>query len=213
MIRSQTPELMDDPTVPQKDLDSFHADLTRLNRILGNTAHILELVRRSRPASVLDIGCGQGALLADLRDALGINVRGVDLRPGDPLENGVPVTVADATKDPLPPSDLALCLLVVHHLNESQVVDLIRNVGRHCNRFLIVDLVRHPLPLALFSIFMWPVVSRPVHLDGQQSIRRAYTPSELRALVVRAIQGTASTFTQWVSPIYGKQVIEITYRA
>ena len=56
-------------------------------------------------------------------------------------------------------------------------------------------------------------MSKPVHVDGIQSIRRAYTPDELRALVVRAISGTGSTFTQWVSPIYGKQTIEITYRA
>ena len=197
---------MDNPAVSQTELDAFHADLTRLNRILGNDAHIAKLVQRDMPGSVLDIGCGQGSLLAHLRDTLGVQVRGVELRLSNSSATGVLVTVADATQDPLPECDLALCLLMVHHLDEAQVVNLIRNVGRSCRRFLIVDLVRHPLPLALFTLFMWPLMSKPVHVDGMQSIRRAYTPDELRTLVVRAIAGTASTLYSVGQPNLRKAV-------
>ena len=202
---------MDNPGVSQDIVHSFHADLARLNRLLGNNKYVIDLLRRNPPGSVLDIGCGQGALLAEIRDTLGVVVKGVDLRASS-NGNGVVVQSADATRDPLPSSDLALCILTVHHLDENQVVELVRNVGKSCRRFVILDLVRHPLPLALFS-FLRPLMSRLVFVDGRQSIRRAYTAEELRGLVVRGIAGTGSTFEQWVSPIYGKQVIDISYRA
>ena len=156
MVRSTAPEVMDDPAVPQGVLDAFYADLTRLNSLLGNDKHVIQLIKRDLPRSVLDIGCGQGELLAKLRDTLGVQVRGVELRLTNSSANRVLITQADATVEPLPASDLAICLLTVHHLDETQVVDLIRNVQRSCRRFLIVDLVRHPLPLALFSLFMRP---------------------------------------------------------
>lgn len=213
MIRSQTPEFMDGPLIPQETVDDFHADLSRLGRILGNNREVVKLLRRNLPQSVLDVGCGQGTLLAEIRDTFGIAVKGVDLRPSLNGKNQVEILAADATRDPLPTSDLAVCILTVHHLDEEQVVKLVRNVGRSCSRFIILDLVRHRLPLVLFSIFLRPLISRLVFLDGQQSIRRAFTPEELRALVVKGIAGTSSTFRQSVSPIYGKQVIEISYRA
>jgi len=212
MVRSQTPELMDDPAFAQDLRDSFHTELARLNRILGNDNVVIERLRRNMPRRVLDIGCGQGALLAAVRDALGAQVVGIDLHGHHTNLHGVEILEADATINALPECDVAICVLTTHHLTEKQVVALIRNVRRSAQRFLIVDLVRHPLPIALFSVFMRPWINRLVYLDGLQSIRRAFTPRELRDLVVQAISGTNAVFEQWVSPIYGKQIIDIDFR-
>jgi len=212
MVRSQTPELMDDPAFAQDLRDSFHTELARLNRILGNDNVVIERLRRNMPRRVLDIGCGQGALLAAVRDALGAQVVGIDLHGHHTNLHGVEILEADATINALPECDVAICVLTTHHLTEKQVVALIRNVRRSAQRFLIVDLVRHPLPIALFSVFMRPWINRLVYLDGLQSIRRAFTPRELRELVVQAISGTNAVFEQWVSPVYGKQVIDIDFR-
>ncbi len=212
MIRSLTPELMDDAEFACDKREEFHAELARLNRLLGNNKLIFEKLRREVPARVMDIGCGEGALLADVRAAFGAEVTGVDLQdcPANPF--GVNIIVGDATKIPLPPSDVALSVLTIHHLSEEEVVALVKNVGRSAKRFVIVDLVRHRLPLTLFSIFMRPLLTQLVFSEGVQSIRRAYTPDELRALVVRGLTGTDAIFEQWVSPIYGKQIIDILYR-
>jgi len=50
-------------------------------------------------------------------------------------------------------------------------VALIRNVGRSCRRFILLDLVRHRLPLALFRLFVAPLASPIVAIDGRISIR------------------------------------------
>jgi len=203
---------MDDPEFARDLRQDFHAELARLNRLLGNNKLILERLRRNPPARVIDIGCGEGALLAEVRDAFGAEVTGVDLQacPGNPL--GVKIIVGDATCIPLPPSDVALSVLTIHHLTEEEVVALVKNVGCSSKRFVIVDLVRHRLPIALFSIFIRPLLNPLVFREGVQSIRRAYTADELRALVVRGLKGTEAIFEQWVSPIHGKQIIDIRYR-
>jgi SAM-dependent methyltransferase len=211
MVRSQTPELMDDPAFAQDMRESFHMELARLNRMLGNDKLVIDRLRRTPPKRVVDIGCGQGALLAAVRSATGAQVLGVDLH-GDPRKRyGVEILEADATVSKLPECDVAVSVLTMHHLTENQIVALIRNVRRSAKRFLIVDLVRHPLPLALFSVFVRPWIDRLVYLDGMQSIRRAFTPQELRALVVQGVSGTDAVFEQWVSPVYGKQIIDIDF--
>ncbi len=82
-----------------------------------------------------------------------------------------------------------------HHLTLEEIVALIRNVGRTCRRFVIQDLIRHPLPLVLFTVFLCPLIGREAAVDGRQSIRRAFTPAEFAEMVRTAIAGTRATFT------------------
>jgi SAM-dependent methyltransferase len=131
--------------------------------------------------SVLDLGCGQGALLQEIRRQLGVNVTGFDLRPA-PESSPVPILTGDAVVDPLPCADVALAVCLVHHLSEADIVRLIRNVSQSCERFILLDLVRHWLPLWLFGIFLRPFLCRINAADGLTSIRRSYTPRELRRL-------------------------------
>ena len=53
---------------------------------------------------------------------------------------------------------------------------------RECQRFLILDLVRHPVPLALFRVFVAPFLDRVNALDGATSVRRAFTAGEMREI-------------------------------
>jgi hypothetical protein len=98
-----------------------------------------------------------------------------------------------------------------HHLREPDLVRLIRNVGRSCRRFILLDLIRHPLPLALFRMFLAPVICPIDAEDGQRSIRRSYTPDELRDLTTRALAGTNARFRLSVSPLRLRQVLDISY--
>jgi SAM-dependent methyltransferase len=208
MVRSLEPEIMDGPDKPADVLRKFHADLRLIHWLMGNGEMIIRRLGGAR--SVIDIGCGDGELLALVRKRTGAEVSGVDLRRQP--ETKVPVVQADATRDRLPAADVAISSLVIHHLTEQQAIDLIRNVGRSCRRFVILDLVRHPLPLWLFTIFLCPMLSGIGAADGRQSIRRAFTGAEMRDLVLRAVDGTGATFEQWVSRFAARQVIDITYR-
>ncbi len=211
MIRSLDPELMDSPDVTGPILDKFHRDLNFVNRCLGTFPTIERFIRRDdRPVRrVLDIGCGGGALLEYLRRRLGVEVIGVDRKPPD--SPSVPIIAADAVTEPLPQADVAICCLTAHHLTPEENIALIRNVRRSCPRFIIQDLVRHPLPLVLFTLFLCPLIGREAAVDGRQSIRRAFTPEEFRELVRTAVAGTKATFTTDVSPFRSRQIIDIQF--
>lgn len=211
MVRSLTPEIMDGPDVSESMMRTFHRDLKLINTLLGNMSAIVDRLKRDPPRSVLDIGCGGGALLDRIRKDLGATVTGVDLRVPASDPYGISIVAADAARDPLPQADAAVSLLVLHHLSETQVLDVIRNVGRSCRRFVCLDLVRHPLPIVLYTAFVCPFVSRETALDGRQSIRRAFTPAELRSLTERALEGTTATFEHWVSSVNARQIVDITY--
>lgn len=206
---------MDSDNLPDVERAAFHRDLAFVHRVLGNVPSILGRIRgTARPVrSVIDIGCGDGAILAHIRDTVGAKVTGIDLRPPERDVHGIPILRCDATCEELPPADVAISILTLHHLTEEQVVNVIRNTARSCRRFICLDLVRHPLPFALFTLFIGPLIHKVAADDGRQSIRRAFKPGELRALVLRALEGTGATFEHEVSPYYARQIIDIQYES
>jgi 2-polyprenyl-3-methyl-5-hydroxy-6-metoxy-1,4-benzoquinol methylase len=213
MQRSLATEIMDDPGVPEHIWERFHRQLGFVHQFLGNHRAILEALRRdARPIRrVLDIGCGDGALLYKIHRALHVEVAGVDLRP--PAQNtfGVPIVAADATRDRLPEADVAVCITVVHHLREEDILALVRNARRSLRRLIILDLVRHWLPLALFRIFLYPFLNWTVAVDGVRSVRRAYTATELRAIIEHALAGSFARVEHTVTPLRSRQMIDISW--
>ncbi len=212
MRRSSVPEIMDNPDLPEEVIERVYRTLTRTHYFLGNTRAILDAVR-SDPLPVrrvMDIGCGAGGLLVHIRKSLRTDVIGVDLRP--PLRDSpVPIVQADAVRDRLPRSDIAIAVCVAHHLSEADLVGLIRNVGKSCRRFILLDLVRHRLPLILFRLAVSPWVNTINARDGDQSIRRSFTPDELSGLVRRALAGSGAHFGHSVAPLYMRQIVDISY--
>ena len=207
---SNVTELLEDPSLPEQVVADAYRDLARLHRWLGNTAAVLDRLRQCRASSVLDIGCGQGALLLEIRRKLGATVTGFDLRPA-PESSPVRILGGDATIDPLPRADAAIVVCLVHHLSPDDIVRLIRNVSRSCGRLIILDPVRHWLPLWLFRIFVGPFSRRINAADGVTSIRRSYTPRELRKLVNTAVEGTGARVRHTVAPFYIREVIDISW--
>jgi SAM-dependent methyltransferase len=213
--RDNATEILDADNVPEALARRAFRDLARIHWWLGDTHCVIRAIRGDpMPVRrILDVGCGMGSVLENVRRKLGVEAVGVDLKPRHSIYTDIPILQADAIRDSLPSADVAFSMHVGHHLSEDDLVNLIRNVGRFCRRFILLDLVRHPLPLSLFRFFVAPFVCRIVAHDGQQSIRRSYTPAELRRITAIALAGSGSSFRQSVSPVYARQVIDIVYRS
>jgi SAM-dependent methyltransferase len=213
MQRSFKEEILDGGGQLPETLKRAHRALSRTHSLLGNHAAILRALKLDGKAvrRVLDIGCGHGGLLEKVRRQMGADVLGVDLRPPEGGTGQFPILKLDAVREVLPRADVAVSVCMVHHLRDEELVEMIRNVGRTCRRFVILDLVRHSVPLALFSVFGPLCLPRVNVLDGRQSIRRAYTPEEFRAVVARAVAGTGASFRHVVGPLWIRQIADIRY--
>jgi SAM-dependent methyltransferase len=213
--RSFALEIIDNPDLPEELMREVHRDLTRTHRWLGNTAAIISALKRDPLPirRVLDIGCGNGGLLLEIRKKLKTDVIGVELRAPTSQLGSIPIVEANAVLSPLPNSDVAVAVCVAHHLSDSDSIELIRNVGRYCRRFVILDLVRHRLPLTLFRLAVCPLIHPVNAADGSRSIYRSYTPPEMGALVTRALEGTRARFRHSVAPLYMRQIVDISYNS
>jgi SAM-dependent methyltransferase len=205
-------EILDGCGVAEDVRKRCYADLARMHRWLGNHSAILNrLEDDSGPVGrVLDIGCSHGSLLKEIRAKLGAAVVGIDLMPPGSA-SGVMIVRGDAVRECLPAADVAVAVMLAHHLSADDLAALIRNVGRACRRFLILDPVRHWIPLLLFRVFVAPMVN-PINVhDGIRSVERAFTPRELRRIVADALAGTGAQFQHVVAPFYVRQIVDIRY--
>ena len=213
MIRENQLELLEFDGIPDNLVERAYKDLARIHNWLGDTRFIVDALRRDElPCrQILDVGCGTGLVAEEVGRKLGATVTGIDSRRFRAIATTVPILQRNALYDPLPDADVAFSMHLGHHLSEAELEQLILNVGRSCRRFILLDLVRHWLPLTLFRIFVAPLVCPIDAVDGQRSIRRSYTPNELRRITASAVAGTNSTFHLHVARFYNRQVIDISY--
>jgi SAM-dependent methyltransferase len=206
-------EILDQDGLPDALVERAYRDLAKIHHWLGDTRHIVHIIRQDvlPIRRIMDVGCGTGVILAEVGRKLGVEVVGADIKSHPKIAAAIPIVMADARHQPLPFADIAFSMHLGHHLSELDLMRLIRNVGRFCRRFILLDLVRHPLPLALFRLFVAPFVCPIDAKDGQTSVRRSYTPAEFRRVTASALAGTGGTFRQSVAPFHLRQVIDISY--
>jgi SAM-dependent methyltransferase len=215
MLRRNEIEILDGPDLPDELVKRAYRDIAFIHYWLGDVRYMIRAIRRDPlpVRRILDVGCATGLVLQRVGQGLGVEVVGADIRPRPAVAAPVPIVRADARLDPLPQADVAYCMHLGHHLGADDLVRLIRNVGRHCRRFILLDLVRHPLPLALFRLFLAPLICRVDAEDGRRSIRRSYTPDELRDITSTALAGSRATFRLSVAPLHVRQVVDISFGA
>jgi hypothetical protein len=70
--RSLQTEILDGDDVPDHVADRVYRDLTKIHHFLGDTATVAAAIQRDPLPirRILDVGCGRGGVLRDLRQRL-----------------------------------------------------------------------------------------------------------------------------------------------
>ncbi len=208
MKRQPSPELLDSDAGTPREIAGSLTDLRMFNRWFGGlscTTSLVEQVTRDTGAnslSWLDVAAGAGYVPHTVSEHFSqrnirLNVTLLD-RSVSHVGNGGRSVVGDALALPFRDDsfDLVSSQLFVHHLSPDQVVEFVQEGLRVCRRaFLINDLIRDPLHLAL-SYAGFPLYrSRITRNDAPASVRQAYTVEEMRGMLGRAGAGRVEVDT------------------
>jgi SAM-dependent methyltransferase len=189
--RATDPELLDLGVSPEETLRSL-ADLRFVNRFLGNrgpfTRAVADLLVGVERPWILDVGCGSADVPARLAQQLGRPVQVVALDIKLLHLQAAPASlhrvVGDVHALPFRPLsfDVVTASLFMHHFDAPELPGVLRSLFALCRRGLVVnDLRRARVPYlfgrATFRLLFRSAVSVE---DGLVSIRRAFTPAELR---------------------------------
>ncbi len=207
MPRVREAEWMDETGVGEAELRGSLRFIRKVNQYLGYTRSVIGHLerfsrgwKRGERIRIIDLATGSADIpRAILRWAAGkgfdVHIVAVDRHPvtarvaGEGERDGR-LTVVQGDVFDLPfedrSFDYALCAMFLHHLDEGQIVTVLRTMDRLARRGIIAaDLLRHRRALAwirLFTIFSSPMVRH----DAVVSVRQALTKEEAMALRDRA---------------------------
>jgi len=199
-------EILDGPT-PAPDRAASLADIERLNAWFGGHALTLRYVARAlrsapsdRPVRVLDVGAGAGHLAVRLvrwarRAGRPIRVIALDRDVGAARAAArsypeIALVSGDAVALPVRPGgvDLVVSSLLLHHLSRAAAMGALGEMARAGRLgFVANDLWRARLGVALVWLATRLVARHPISRhDGPLSVRRSYSPAEVRGLAAQA---------------------------
>ena len=196
MKRVVVEELLDSDAGTPAEVAGSLKDLRMFNSWFGGVHTMSSLLRRVaqqrglKQISWVDVAGGEGYVATRTQRSLarsGISSQPVILdRAPTHLGNTHPAVCGNALALPFRDNsfDAVGCSLFLHHLDPAEIVRFVREglrVARHA--FLIQDLQRHPLHLALSYLGMPLYRSRITRHDAVASIQRAYTVEEVRRIL------------------------------
>ena len=209
LARHRIPEIMDDPVLDGAALARALEGISRLNRLSGAEKLLWREIykfakqKNTNKIRLLDIATGGGdvpiALLKHANhsgltleiDACDISEPGLNDARRRAKSANTPINFfrIDATSGDLPNGyDIVTTSLFTHHLDASQVVQLMKGMKAASNSLVLIDdLERSFLNLILVSMATFAVTrSKVVHHDAPASVKGAYTSSEMLQLAEAA---------------------------
>lgn len=204
MLRTNSPEILDDDDCPAIEAATSLRDLCRMNRWFGGVTTTRNLIDRVASAtglkrlSVLEVASGLGEVPRTAGRQLarhGITLDVTDLdRMHSHLRPQHRALVADALALPFGDAsfDVVSCSLFAHHLEPCELKQFATEALRVSRRAVLInDLIRHPLHLALIYAGFPLMRSYVSRVDGVASVRRAYVPEEMRTILNDGIKAEA----------------------
>lgn len=205
--RSDRLELMDETDLDPIELAVNFRDIRRVNRLLGGTTttlrHLPELLT-GLPAdqiiTVLDLATGSADIPIALADWAARHGRRFEITASDVSDDilaiarehlsshpDIVLAKYDARDVPLPDGsvDIVLCSLSLHHFDLQDAVRVLREMHRLARiGFILNDLRRSRLGyVAAWIAARATTRNRLSRHDAPLSVRRAYTPRELKELL------------------------------
>jgi len=204
--RSTEKEFMDDPEFQGEDLTESFRFIKMVNQFGGGRMAVingmkkaLKNIPREKMIRILYVGCGIG----DMGDAIirwgkanGRNIHyfGLErsehiLREAEKQSQGENITFlhGDMFGKNIPDVDLTIISMVLHHLDDADVVSVIRHLAAKSRIALVInELERSIYPYLLCQILALGMRNANSRYDALLSIRKGFTTRELHALIARA---------------------------
>ena len=176
MDRVVQPEILDCLAVDDPEALRSRRDLRMINGLMGNLRWLRRQVQRFDPRGVVEIGAGDGGLLADLAKG-GRELLGIDLAPSPAsLPEGIEWVQGDVFES-FQPRECAVANLFLHHFEEARLRELGKAL-RECSFLCICEPLRARLALAE-GYALFPLVNRVTRHDMIVSIRAGFRSGEL----------------------------------
>ncbi len=212
MPRELVGELMDDPAIDPAEHAHALRGLARLNALSGVSRQLYPILKGlaaslDRPLTITDVATGSADLPVALlrrarRDGVRFDLKACDISEvalANAAERASSAGVALTTKqlnaldEALPEADVVTCALFLHHLQDDEIVAVLKRMVTAASRFLLIsDLRRGPWGTSLATIVPRLVTrSHVVHVDAVRSARAALSMGEARSLT-RGISGGGS---------------------
>lgn len=201
--RSNEPELMDDPDLDPKALHIALRDIERTNTWLGGNEITIKALRKvlkdfstDQEISILDVGCGDGAMLrAIAKDPVlskyslrlvGLDLSRQSIKSAKEANAQYPNIQYEAV-DVLQVSseqyscDMVLMTLTLHHFTDQEIPKVLQKCKEIASvAILINDLQRSKIAHGLFRLFsVFFIKGNVAKNDGLVSIRRGFLKKEL----------------------------------
>ncbi len=204
--RSMQPELMDDLQFKGAEMEQLLSDLKRVNSWLGGNSVTLEGIKKllsvrswEAPLRILDVGCGDGALLRYCADWFEQNnipckLTGIDANPyiveiackRSTAYTNIEYFHINVFSEEIDQfhCDIVLFTLFLHHFSNEEIIHILKNSLKKAKVGVVVnDLERNRIAYYLFGLFSYFFVStRTARHDGLLSICRAFKKRELQQL-------------------------------
>ena len=210
---------MDQPGLSAAEHAAALRGLRRIHQFSGTSRFFLNEIsgimkyNSKRPLRIIDMACGGGDLLCSLahrfkRRGWAFEYFGCDFSPqavGIASENARKQGVAakffewNALAGPLPEKyDILINSLFLHHLDEEDVISVLRNMSESAQTLLVEDLIRSRWGYGLAWAGCRALSRSPVvHYDGPVSVQGAFTLNEIQDLANQAGLTTATVQKHW----------------
>lgn len=220
-FRTNQAEIMDNFELGGEELEKVLKDLENINKWLGGnkvTLSGIKKIQRENPQeqewNIVDVGCGNGAMLREIaqwgkKNNIELRLTGVDA-------NIHAISIAKRLSENYPNIefkamdvfseayrkqnfDIVLCTLTLHHFTDPQIIKLLKLFhGQAKYGVLINDLHRSKIAYRLFQVFCTVFIRNEIaRKDGLTSILRGFKKSDLERFSAKISPSQAEIKWKW----------------
>lgn len=207
--RTKDSEIMDDFDLQGDELEKTLHDLENINKWLGGNKITLQGIKKllkdhseNKPVHIVDVGCGNGAMLREIASwgrtkNFPVKLTGIDA-------NSHAIGIAERLSEYFPEIDysaenifdekfrkkkydIILCTLTLHHFKNEEIIEIMSNFYQQSRIGVVInDLHRSKQAYYLFRAFCKVFIRNKIARDdGLTSVLRGFKKKELKDFATR----------------------------